>query len=120
MHMVHLKTKLPLAVVATLAIAAPAGASPAGPAGPAGRVAHSAGGDAPPLNPAVVGIPILRTQKTLDAAADAIDAGQGADAAGPLKASRRALIRSYAGAKYLIAQVPPPPAEEARVKASKF
>jgi hypothetical protein len=108
---------LPLALVASLAIAVPAGTAVAKPAEP---VAHSAGGDAPPLNPAVVGVPITRTASALDAAANAIDEGKGATAVGPLTASRRYLIRSYKGAKYLIANAPPPEAEEARASSKKF
>ena len=96
--------------MAGLAIALPAGAAHAQSGGP---VAHSAGGDAPPLNPAIVGVPLKRTAKALDKAADAVDAGKGATAANHLRASRRYLIRSYRGAKYLIANAPPPEAEEA-------
>jgi hypothetical protein len=115
--MVLKKPILPLALIASLAIAVPAGTAAAKPADP---VAHAAGGDAPPLNPSVVGVPIMRTQTALDNAADAVDEGQGATAAGPLRASRKYLIRSYQGAKYLIANMPPPAAEEARVSARKF
>jgi hypothetical protein len=79
-----------------------------------------AGGDAPPLNPSIVGVPIARTDKAVGKAADAIDAGNGAQAAGPLRASRRYLIRSYRGAKFLIANMPPPEAEEARVSSRRF
>ena len=100
------RTTLPLALVASVALALPAAAV--------------AGGDAPPLSPSVVGIPIERTQVALDNAANAIDEGKGATAAGPLRASRRYLIRSYKGAKYLIANQPAPPAEDARVSKRKF
>jgi hypothetical protein len=115
--MVRKRTTLPLAVAVSLALAAP-GVAAAQPSG--GPVAHSAGGDAPPLSPAVVGVPISRTAESLDKAADAIDEGKGATAAGPLRASRRNLIRSYKGAKYLIANAPPPPAEDARAASRKF
>jgi hypothetical protein len=115
--MVLKKPILPLALIASLAIAVPAGTAAAKPADP---VAHAAGGDAPPLNPSVVGVPIMRTQAALDNAADAVDEGQGATAAGPLRASRRYLIRSYNGAKYLIANMPPPEAEEAKAGPRKF
>jgi hypothetical protein len=83
-------------------------------------IATAAGGDAPPLNPSIVGVPIQRTDNAISNAADAVDAGNGAQAVGPLRASRRYLIRSYNGAKYLIANMPPPDAEEARVSARKF
>jgi hypothetical protein len=115
--MVRKRTTLPLAVALSLALAVP-GVAAAQPTG--GPVAHSAGGDAPPLSPAVVGVPISRTAESLDKAADAIDEGKGATAAGPLRASRRNLIRSYKGAKYLIANAPPPPAEDARAASRKF
>jgi hypothetical protein len=72
--------------------------------------AAQAGGGGAPLDPPIVGVPIARTQIALNNAADAIDAGNGAQAAGPMRASRRYLIRSYKGAKYLIANAPPPPA----------
>ena len=53
-------------------------------------------------------------------AADAIDAGNGAQASGPLTASRRYLLRSYSGAKYLIAHPPPAPAEADSANPLKF
>jgi len=108
---------LSLALVASLAVAVPAGAAVAQPAEP---VAHSAGGDAPPLNPSVVGVSITRTGNALDAAANAIDEGKGATAAGPLRASRKYLIRSYNGAKFLIANTPPPPADDARAASKRY
>src|SRR4051812_13822653 len=79
-----------------------------------------AGGDAPALNPSIVSVPILRTDTALGNAADAIDSGNGAAAVGPLRASRRGLIRSYTGAKFLIAHMPPPDAEEARLGSRTF
>jgi hypothetical protein len=82
--------------------------------------ASAAGGDAAPLNPALVGIPIVRTDAALGKAADAIDAGNGANAVGPLRASRRWLIRSYRGSKTLIASMPAAPPEEARVSSKRF
>jgi hypothetical protein len=100
------RTTLPLVLATSVALALPAAAS--------------AGGDAPPLNPSVVGVPIMRTQIAIDNAADAVDSGQGATAAGPLRASRRYLIRSYRGAKFLIENAPPPPPEEAKVSSSRF
>jgi hypothetical protein len=100
------RTTLPLALAASIALALPAAAN--------------AGGDAPPLNPSVVNVPIQRTQIAIDNAADAIDGGQGATAAGPLRASRRYLIRSYNGAKYLIANQPAPPVDDAKVSYRKY
>jgi hypothetical protein len=106
-----------LALAASIAVAVPAGTAVAQPTEP---VAHSAGGDAPPLNPSIVGVPVSRTSAALDAAAGAIDEGKGATAAGPLRASRKYLIRSYNGAKFLIANTPPPPAEDARASSKRF
>jgi hypothetical protein len=97
---------MPLALAASIALALPAAAN--------------AGGDAPPVNPSIVNVPILRTQTAIDNAADAIDGGQGATAAGPLRASRRYLIRSYKGAKYLIANQPAPPVDDAKATSTKY
>jgi hypothetical protein len=108
--MVSRRTTLPLALAACLAVALPAGAAQANSSAP---VAHSAGGDAAAPNPAVVAVPLARADKAINNAADAIDAGNGAQAVGPLRASRRYMIRAYRGAKFLIAQTPPPaPAED--------
>ncbi len=82
--------------------------------------AAQAGGGAPPVDPPIVGVPIARTQVALGKAADAIDAGNGARAAGPLRASRRYLIRSYRGAKYLIANAPPPPVGDGSASPRRF
>ena len=106
-----------LALIAGLAFAVPAAAAQASTAGP---VAHAAGGGAPALDPAIVGVPIQRTAAALSSAADAIDAGNGAQAAGPLTASRRYLLRSYSGAKYLIAHPPPAPAGDGSANRQKF
>jgi len=106
-----------LALSAAAMFALPAAAAQASSAGP---VAHAAGGGAPPMDPAIVGVPIQRTQTALSNAIDAIDAGDGAAAVGPLTASRRYLLRSYSGAKYLIAHPPPAPAEEGSANPQKF
>jgi hypothetical protein len=109
--MVARKTALPLALLtgAALAVSSVAQAQGTG----AGPVAHAAGSDAPALNPAVVGNAITRTDAALNSAADFIDQGDGASAAKPLTAARRYLIRSYVGARYLVAHPPAaPPAEE--------
>ena len=108
--MVSRRTTLPLALAAILAVALPAGAAQAQSGAP---VAHSAGGDAPALTPSVVGVPLARADKAINNAADAIDAGNGAQAVGPLRASRRYMIRAYRGAKFLIAATPPAPADDA-------
>jgi hypothetical protein len=109
--MVSRRTTLPLVLAACLAVALPAGAAQAQSSG--APVAHSAGGDAPALTPSVVAVPLARADKAINNAADAVDAGNGAQAVGPLRATRRYMIRAYRGAKFLIAQTPPPaPAEE--------
>jgi len=115
--MVVRKTTRWLALTATLALALPAAAAQANSGGP---VATAAGGDVAPVNPAVVGVPIQRTEEAVSNAADAIDAGDGAGAAASLTASRRYLLRSYSGAKYLIAHPPPAPAEEGSASPLKF
>jgi hypothetical protein len=112
--MILRRSTLLVVVMAAVALAVSASAAQASP------VANAAGGDAPPLNPSVVNVPILRTDAALGNAADAVDAGNGAQAVGPLRASRRNLIRSYRGAKVLIANMPPPDAEEARVGSRMF
>ena len=112
--MILTRSTLLVVLMAAVALAVSAATAHASP------VANAAGGDAPPLNPSVVNVPILRTDAALSNAADAIDAGNGAQAAGPLRASRRNLIRSYRGAKVLIANMPPPDAEEARVGSRMF
>jgi hypothetical protein len=118
--MVVRRTTRWLALTAGLALALPAAAAQASSAGP---VAHAAGGDAVPVNPSIVGVPIQRTESALSNAADAIDAVDGAGAASQLTASRRYLLRSYNGAKYLIAHppaAPPAEADSASASAKKF
>jgi hypothetical protein len=105
-----------VALAAGIAVALPAAAAQASSGGP---VATAAGGDAAPPNPSVVGVAIQRTDASLAGAADAIDAGDGAGAAAKLTASRRYLLRSYAGAQYLIANQPPPAADAASVSSKK-
>src|SRR4051812_18742603 len=112
--MVLRRAILPLALFASLAVAGTASASDTK---PGDSVAHVAGGDVAPLTPSIIGIPIMRTERSLTKAGDRIDDGNGAGAVGPLTASRRYLIRSYSGAKYLIANAPPPPAEDASAAA---
>ena len=103
-----------VALMAVLALAVSAASAQASP------VANAAGGDAPPLNPSIVGVPIMRIDAALGSAADAIDAGNGAQAVAPIKATRRNLIRAYRGAKALIATIPPPAAQEDRVASRRF
>jgi hypothetical protein len=115
--MVLRRTTRWVALTAGLALMLPAAAAQASTGGP---VAHAAGGGAPPLDPAIVGMPIQRTQAALSNATDAVDAGDGAGAAAALTASRRYLLRSYNGAKYLIAHPPPAPAGDGSANPQKF
>jgi hypothetical protein len=96
--MVSRRSTLLAGLVASMALALPAAAQ--------------AGGDAPALTPSVVGQPLARADKAINNAADAVDAGNGAGAVGPLRATRRYMIRAYRGAKFLIANTPQAPAEE--------
>jgi hypothetical protein len=83
--------------------------------------AEAGGGGGAAADPPIVGVPIDRTQNALGNAADAFDAGNGAQAVGPLTAARRYLIRSYKGARYLVANAPPaPPAEEGSANPQAF
>jgi hypothetical protein len=116
--MVRKRTTRLLSLAAGLAVAMPVAAADAKPAPP---VAHAAGSGAAAIDPPIVGVPITRTDKALGNAADAVDAGNGGQAASALTASRRYLIRSYNGAKWLIANAPPPaPADAGRASASRF
>jgi len=114
----HRTTRLLALAGAGLALTLPAVTAEAKPTDPA---AHAAGSGAAAVDPPIVGIPIARTDRALANAGDAIDAGNGAQAVGPLTASRRYLIRSYKGAKYLIDNAPPaPPAADGRASARTF
>jgi hypothetical protein len=115
--MVHKRTTALLSLAASLALAVPAAVAEARPAPP---LAQAAGSGAAAIDPPIVGVPITRTANALANAADAIDTGNGAQAVGPLTASRRYLLRSYNGAKYLIANAPPPPAEAGSANPQKF
>jgi hypothetical protein len=106
-----------LALCAGLALVVPAAMTQGASAAP---IAHAAGTDAPPPNPAIVDVPIQRTDAALGAAADAIDAGDGAKAASALTATRRYLLRSYNAAEYVIAHPPAVPAEDASANPQRF
>jgi hypothetical protein len=100
---------------ALLVLALPTAAAQAKP------MAHAAGGGAVPIDPPIVAVPMQRTDRALNNAADAINAGKGADAVGPITAARRYLIRSYTGAKWLIVNAPPAPAAaDFRITASTY
>src|SRR4051812_36185603 len=109
----HRKT-LSLGLMVGALVALPAGQAAADTPNP---VAQSAGSGAPPPDPAIVAVPITRTDKALTSAGDFIDQGNGALAAKPLTAARKYLIRSYNAARFLVAQPPPPPADDRAVSA---
>jgi hypothetical protein len=109
--MVRRRTSLALAVVSSLALALPIGAAQAASNPP---VAQSAGGGAPPTNPAIVGVPLARADKAMSNAADAVDAGNGAQAQAPLQAVRRYMLRAYNGAQAVIAATPAVPPQALR------
>jgi hypothetical protein len=100
------RTTLPLGLMVGALVALPAGQAMADP------VAQSAGGDVVAQDPTLTGVPIMRTEKSLNAAGDSIDKGDGATAGKQLTSVRKYLIRSYNGAKYLISLPPPPPADD--------
>jgi hypothetical protein len=115
------RTIAPLALIAGVALASPALTTSAL-AAPAATppTAKAAGGDPVPLTPAIVNVPITRTQKALTKAADKLDAGDATRATRSLTAARRYLTRSSAGARYLVANAPPPVAEEASASFRKY
>jgi hypothetical protein len=115
--MITRRTTLSLGLMVGALLALPAAQAAADTTNP---VAQSAGSGAPAPDPAIVGVPITRTEKSLTSAGDFIDQGNGALAAKPLTSARTYLIRSYNGARYLIAHPPPVPAEARVVSASTY
>jgi hypothetical protein len=117
--MVSQRTLRVLALAAGVGVALPAAAAQAKPASPAAHAAGGAVGATP--DPPIVGIPITRTDSALGNAADAIDAGNAAQAVAPLTAASKYLTRSYRGARYLINTAPAtPPAAAGRVRARTY
>jgi hypothetical protein len=107
-----LRALLPLALVAAAVGVAPAGAAPP----PA--IAHTAGGDAPLPLPAIVNVRLVRAQNLLQHATKYQDLGQPDKAVAALTAARSNMTKAWTGAKYLIANAPPP-AADASVKKAK-
>jgi len=109
-----IKAALPLALAVGLIAAAPAAADAKAP-----PKAHASGGDVVDLvYPSIVQVRIGRTERALERATERIENGQPvADSASTLKVVRRQLAAAWRGAKYVIRTTPPPPAEEASVRA---
>jgi hypothetical protein len=108
-----LRAGLPLALAAGLVAAAPAAAD----SKPA-PTARASGGDVVPLiYPSLVKVRVDRTERALRRATRQFENGAPAGAAAPLKVVRRQMAAAWRGAKYIIRTTPPPPAEEARVRA---
>ncbi len=110
-----LRTIAPLALIAGLALSSSAVADSTSSA----PRAQTAGGDVPPLTPAILNVPIIRTDKALERAALQIEQGNDVRAGRSLAAVRRYLTRSSNGSRYLIDN-PPPVAEEARATAGRL
>ena len=106
---------VPLALAAGLVGTAPAVAGAKAPA-----KAHAAGGDAVVLTyPSLVNVRVKRTYRALDKATRRIENNKTDKAATALKTVRRQAAAAWRGARYVIRTTPPPPAEEARVRARK-
>ncbi len=97
-----------IAVAACLP-AAPAHAASSGPGG-----ARAAGGDAPPVIPALVRTRVKRGERALNRLSDAVDDGDATRAARAGKVVRRQTAAAWRGAKYYIRHAPPP-ADEAHL-----
>jgi hypothetical protein len=111
-----LRTLLPLA--AALAAAAPAGAS-AAPARGGGPGAHAAGGDVPPVIPAVVRTHVKRAESAVDRLGGNVDDDDAAGATRTGQLIRRQVAAAWRGVKYYIKHAPPPPADDARLKPAR-
>ncbi|MFL5827969.1 MAG: hypothetical protein ACJ76V_15710 [Thermoleophilaceae bacterium] len=81
--------------------------------------ARAAGGDVPPVLPAIVRVRVNRGENALDHAGSYIDKDNPAKAIISLKNARRNMYAAWKGAVYVIQNAPPPPAADARVKAHK-
>jgi hypothetical protein len=102
------------AVAAALVAAAPAAAAPTGDR----PTAKAAGGDAPPVIPALIQTRITRVNNAIDRLTDYVDDNDvaGVDRTG--KVIRRQLAAAWRGAVYYIKNPPPPVGDDARAKAS--
>jgi hypothetical protein len=110
-----LRAAVPLAIAASLVAVSPAAADAKAPA-----KAQASGGDVVQLTyPSIVQVRIGRTERALERATQKIENGKVDKAATTLKVVRRQLSSAWRGAKYVIRTAPPPPADDARVKARK-
>jgi hypothetical protein len=111
-----LRAAIPLALAASLVAVSPASADAKAPA-----KAKASGGDAVELiYPSIVRPRIGRTERALERATRKIENGKTVESATTLKVVRRQLAAAWRGAKYVIRTAPPPPpAEDARVRARK-
>jgi hypothetical protein len=107
-----LKAAIPLAVAVGLVAASPAAAEKPTPK------AKAAGDPVVELTyPSIVRARVARTERALERATKKIENGKSVEAATTFKVVRRQLAAAWRGAKYVIRTTPPPPAEEARVRA---
>jgi hypothetical protein len=111
-----LRAIAPLAVAASLVAVSPAAADAKAPA-----KAKASGTDAVELiYPSLVQVRIGRTERALERATRKVENNKLDEAATTLKVVRRQLAAAWRGTKYVIRTAPPPPpAEDARVKARK-
>jgi hypothetical protein len=112
-----LRAALPIALAATVVAVTPAAAAEA----KAPAKAKASGGDVVALTyPSLVQVRVDRTERALERATRKIENGKQAEAATTLKVVRRQLASAWRGAKYIVRTAPPPPpAEDARVRARK-
>ena len=110
-----IRAAVPLAVAVGLVAAGPAAADDK-----SSEKAHAAGGDVVELTyPSIVQVRIGRTERALERATNKIEDGEVDKAAVTLKVVRRQMAAAWRGAKYVVRTAPPPPAEDARVRARK-
>ena len=103
---------VPVMVAAGLATAAPAGAS-----GSPG--AQASGVDAPPPLPSLVQTRLTRLEGALERLTEDVNEVDGVHAVKAGKVVRRQLAAAWRGARYYIVHAPAPPAEDARLNATR-
>jgi hypothetical protein len=110
-----IRAAVPLAVAVGLVAAGPAAADDK-----SSEKAHAAGGDVVELTyPSIVQVRIGRTERALERATNKIEDGLVDKAAVTLKVVRRQMAAAWRGARYVVRTAPPPPAEDARVRARR-
>jgi hypothetical protein len=111
-----LRAAVPLALAASLVAVSPAAADAKAPA-----KAKASGGDVVELTyPSIVRPRIARAERALERATRKIENGKTVESATTLKVVRRQVAAAWRGTKYVIRTAPPPPpAEDARVRARK-